>query len=91
MFKIGDRVVCINIRGAKNSLVRFAQGLKQNDIFEIIDIHKSTTFDDDDSPYYMLRNIKGENFGWFTNQEFRDCFVSLKEFRRQKINKICSI
>ena len=73
MFRIGDKVVCINIddliySGVKLTLYKIYNVVNTNETVNTVSIK-----DDND-------NIKGL---------YQSRFISLKEYRKQKINEIC--
>ena len=70
MFKIGDKIICI-----EDSDVRF---LELNNIYTILDI----------DIIYAVVYIKNEN-NFITDYNI-ERFISLKEYRKQKLQKICS-
>ena len=87
MFKIGDKVICIH-NGAFRDKVRSDDGahLKVGEIYEILNTKK--TREDFDTIVDMIFIADGgfNNKRWCTTKRF----MSLVEFRRIKIEKICS-
>ena len=93
MFKIGDEVIYTST----DSKLYYVQiklnnpDLKTGDMYEIYDIHHSSILDDDDSPYYTLKDKQNILIGWIDNRNFHNLFISSQEYRKQKIKKILFI
>ena len=81
MFKIGDKVVCINDKGVNKTDNPFSSNLKleviKNDTYTIKSIY--TTYDTCRVELYELMELY-----------YADRFISLKEYRKQKLNRLCS-
>ena len=75
MFKIRDRVVCID-----NSYLYDINLLQLNNIYIIEDI-----FSYDAANNYIGMILEKYNFEFNSNR-----FISLKEYRKQKLLKLCS-
>ena len=74
----GDKIVCCNISPYKIGESGISTHIKPR-----LTIGKSYIIETADSQAYCVRNDKG-NLNWYK----KDRFVSLKEYRKQKINKI---
>ena len=86
MYKVGDKVICIH-NGALRDKVRCCDGvhLKVGKIYEVFDTRETKEGDIIDNMIYIADG-GFMNKRWCTTRRF----MSLIEFRRIKINKICS-
>jgi hypothetical protein len=79
-FKVGDCVFCINNTPKTNDFLLFFKDLKLYKKYTIIDID-ITLLQNSDEVYVTLDDIPDKGF-------LENRFISLKEYRKLKINKL---
>ena len=84
MFQVGDKVVCVNDGDyRKNGVLKMDYGLTNGKRYEVYE-YKGKPFD----PLLLVHIINDRH----ESQNYTvDRFVSLLEFRKMKINKICKV
>ena len=83
MYKVGEKLVCIKS-------TNYGKGFYDiviNNIYTItaVNIYHEDG-DDDESIYY---NINGQKSDFGAESKYSKNFISMKEYRKQKLNKIC--
>jgi len=81
MFKIGDKVVCINDKGVNKTDNPFSFNKK----LEVIK-YNNYTIKSIDTTYYTCRVGLYELIEFY----YADRFILLKDYRKQKLIKLCS-
>ena len=79
MFKVRDKVVCVKVEHFSKPI---ANGLIVGKIYDILDIRQSAP--SNVSVFFIMDDI-GNSFGFSSER-----FVSIAEFRKMKLKKICS-
>ena len=78
MFKVRDKIVCVN-----GKMVGYTHSLSVNEIYVVLANYVQS---EQDHIAYFVENDNG-NRGWY----YADRFISLKEYRRKKLDKINEI
>ena len=84
MFKVGDKLLCIK----STNYGRKFYDVKINNIYTITDVKLYHEDGDDDYSVYYKIDGQGSDFG--AESKYARNFISMKEYRKQKLLKINS-
>jgi hypothetical protein len=85
MYKVGDKLLCIKSTNYGHAFY----DVKINNIYTITDVKVYHENDDDD--YSVYYKIDGQRSDFGSESKYARNFISLKEYRKQKLKKLNDI